>query len=124
MKRMQIAGVALALCLPIAAQGQANKGGQQAVMIAAAKKAAAYDLKDPASAQYRNVRVSDVLPTYVCGEINAKNSYGGYVGFTPFYYSHDDGSVVVAKADDEIDQGLMKIVCAKRVEGAAAQEGG
>lgn len=41
-------------------------------------------LKDPQSAQFRNVRPStDGL--YLCGEVNSKNSYGGYPGFRKFY---------------------------------------
>ena len=40
-------------------------------------------LKDPGSAQFRNVVVSDVT-NWVCGEVNSKNSLGGYVGFKRF----------------------------------------
>ena len=39
-------------------------------------------LKDPESARFRNVQVKWEA---VCGEVNAKNSYGGYVGFRRFY---------------------------------------
>lgn len=42
-------------------------------------------LKDPDSARFRNIK--DIsLPDGVvfCGEVNSKNSYGGYVGFTWF----------------------------------------
>lgn len=39
-------------------------------------------LYDADSAQYRNVRVTET--GFVCGEINAKNKMGGYVGFTRF----------------------------------------
>lgn len=55
------------------------------------------NLKDPDSAQFRNVVLKEdttkpedidedigVQPK-VCGEVNAKNSMGGYVGFKPFY---------------------------------------
>lgn len=44
---------------------------------------AAATLKDPASAQFRNVELK-AGGTILCGEINAKNSFGGYVGFRPF----------------------------------------
>lgn len=37
-------------------------------------------LKDPESAEFRNVKG-------YCGEVNAKNSYGGYTGFDKFYVS-------------------------------------
>lgn len=40
-------------------------------------------LKDPVSAQFRNLRGGKSNGS-VCGEINAKNSFGGYVGFQPF----------------------------------------
>lgn len=42
-------------------------------------------LKDPESAMFRNVRLVkyDIGHVY-CGEVNAKNSYGGYTGFSMF----------------------------------------
>jgi hypothetical protein len=39
-------------------------------------------LKDPDSAQFRNLRVGWLGG--LCGEVNAKNAMGGYVGFTAF----------------------------------------
>lgn len=54
------------------------------------KDVMAYNLFDPSSAQFRNIRAADVVLTNgrtvrrVCGEINGKNQFGGYVGFTPF----------------------------------------
>lgn len=43
-------------------------------------------LKDPESAQFRELRrvVNTRGTTVVCGEYNARNSYGGYVGYEPF----------------------------------------
>jgi hypothetical protein len=42
-------------------------------------------LKDPSSAQFRTIRAAQLgAKVTVCGEINGKNSYGGYAGFTPF----------------------------------------
>lgn len=53
-------------------------------------------LKDPVSAQWRNekVRAGGVV---VCGELNAKNSMGGYVGFKRYIaashgFIFEDGS--------------------------------
>ena len=60
-----------------------------------AKDAILYNLKDPSSAKFRNIRgiqvkweknIEDRL--WICGEVNARNSYGGYTGFTPFYYDN------------------------------------
>lgn len=52
-------------------------------ILAKAKSAVANSLKDPPSARFESVaRQGDA----VCGYINAKNSYGGYVGKTRFIY--------------------------------------
>lgn len=42
-----------------------------------AKEAVLSSLKDPESAQFKNIKG-------YCGEVNSKNSYGGYVGFKKF----------------------------------------
>jgi hypothetical protein len=53
-----------------------------------AKKVVANSLKDPSSAQFRNVQLVPYKDSHViCGEVNGKNSYGGYVGFRPFVAS-------------------------------------
>lgn len=42
-------------------------------------------LKDPDSAMFRMPPVNENgAPDSYCGLVNAKNSYGGYTGFTPF----------------------------------------
>lgn len=44
-------------------------------------------LKDSESARFRNIQYQETeVPGgwTMCGEFNAKNSYGGYVGFQPF----------------------------------------
>lgn len=49
-----------------------------------------YILKDPDSAQFREMRDAtnlDAVPA-ICGELNSKNSYGGYTGFSPFSVSN------------------------------------
>lgn len=60
-------------------------GQTEAQIVAAAQETVADSLKDPESARFRGVAIK----TYngnriVCGEVNAKNSYGGYVGYEPF----------------------------------------
>lgn len=45
------------------------------------------ELKDPDSAIFRNERIIGMwLPkkAILCGEVNAKNAMGGYVGYKPF----------------------------------------
>ncbi|MGE2346598.1 hypothetical protein [Enterobacter asburiae] len=88
----------LALCLfflPIAAL--AND-------VDAAKSLIRDVMKDPESTQFKSVRTvkNSLGENYVCGEVNSKNSYGGYVGFKPFAYKSGkyviDGSYT--SADD------------------------
>jgi hypothetical protein len=45
-------------------------------------------LKDPDSAQFQNIGVVP-LPSgaVICGDLNARNGYGGYTGFSPFVAS-------------------------------------
>ncbi|QYG09817.1 hypothetical protein [Janthinobacterium sp. PAMC25594] len=46
------------------------------------------DLKDPVSAQLTEllyVKDSSSKSEFLCGMVNAKNSYGGYIGAKPFY---------------------------------------
>ena len=56
-------------------------------------------LKDPESANFRNIyRISGISfggheVDYICGEVNGKNSYGAYAGYSFFYgYYSDIGS--------------------------------
>ncbi len=69
------------------------------------------NLKDPDSVKFRNVALKhDGISTKsgakldaLCGEYNAKNSYGGYAGFSKFIISEDAaGKVVVMTEDDPI----------------------
>lgn len=54
-------------------------------------------LRDPESAQY-SITVDKVLADkgfrVVCGDFNAKNAYGGYVGFRRFAYTSKDGGTL------------------------------
>lgn len=62
-----------------------RKTNSEESTIANAKRVTADSLKDPNSAQFRNVRLVPYGPgMVVCGEINGKNGYGGYAGFKPF----------------------------------------
>lgn len=64
--------------------------GSDASKIEKGKAAAADSLRDPSSAQFRAVRVKD---DYVCGELNGKNAFGAYAGFTRFVVQ-PDGAVI------------------------------
>lgn len=59
--------------------------------ILAARKRAEEHLRDPEAARYRNVRIySSGSRIVLCGEINVKNGFGGYVGYSRFIASSRD----------------------------------
>lgn len=53
------------------------------LLIESAQKVVAAKLIDPQSVQFRNIKGSE-RAEMVCGELNSKNSLGGYVGFQRF----------------------------------------
>lgn len=62
--------------------------------IAKTKEIVSASLKDPSSSQFRNVRIVDYSDgKVICGEVNGKNSYGGYVGFFPFVASTESSTL-------------------------------
>ena len=71
------------------------KTNNEAAAIKQAQRAVADSLKDPMSAQFRNVRMVPYGPgSVICGEVNGKNSYGGYVGFKRFVASASQSEIV------------------------------
>lgn len=79
----------LTLVIPLVLAG-CKPGKEKAISLAKSEVAA--NLKDPASAQFRNVKVSKMTDAedghviaVVCGEINGKNGFGAYAGFHPFF---------------------------------------
>ena len=58
--------------------------------IAQIKETITYDFLDPESARFRDIRAVDVKRSNgktirrVCGEVNGKNQYGGYTGYSMF----------------------------------------
>ena len=139
------AGIMSALCnSPVEAQACANMQTQQAqsetetiraaraqhsvtaLPLTAAEQAAATDaikrqLRDPDSAEFRNfaayhdVRSGDVI----CGEVNAKNAYGGYIGYSAFILKSDPSGQWSVEFDDENDLAhLVARTC--RVDAAVA----
>lgn len=81
------------------------------LLIEATQKSIADSFKDPDSAKFRNVTVLDAGKTKaICGEVNAKNSYGGYVGFRSFYKYEDSPNVVIKRGDPIMDK-LVDLVC-------------
>jgi hypothetical protein len=65
-------------------------------VISRAHEAATQTLVDPESARFRNDYVD--AAGGVCGEVNAKNRMGGYVGFTPYIWNSQHGVSVLPTA--------------------------
>lgn len=81
--------ILLALVIPLALAG-CKPSDEKAISLAKSEVAA--NLKDPASAKFRNVKVAKKtdaedgrVVAVVCGEINGKNGFGAYAGFHPFF---------------------------------------
>jgi hypothetical protein len=79
-------------------------------VVASAKRAVLRLLRDPESAQFRDVFVkrTSTIGTVACGEVNSKNGFGGYVGFKHFVSA--GGSVVM---EDQHDDSAMvwRVAC-------------
>ncbi len=73
------------------------------------ERAVQHSLKDPGSMQLQDLRVGPGKTEgslTVCGQVNAKNSFGGYVGFRTFYAMYvlknknGDPAAIVIGVDD------------------------
>jgi hypothetical protein len=74
----------------------------------AAEDAVRLLLKDPDSAQFRDVRACPGDADSFTGEVNSKNSFGGYVGFVQFYVIK--GQAYLSGQEDS--DGLMQAISA------------
>lgn len=73
----------------------------QPTLIERVKDEVRSQLKDPSSAEFRNVREVRFAGTpKICGEVNAKNSYGGKNGYQRFV-SWSDDIIMLEEVDRE-----------------------
>lgn len=78
-----------------------DKNGQEKT-IAAAQDSVKRGLKDPDSAKFQNLRIANYNNgKVVCGEINTKNSYGGYVGYERFVAGISGAEIFDKKSDED-----------------------
>jgi hypothetical protein len=93
----------------LVAGASSNSGLKAPAMIAKAKRLLLSELKDPDSAKFRNIRMQEADGAkFVCGEMNAKNSYGGYVGFTPFLTNGDTVSILATDRNTPYQINLIR----------------
>lgn len=74
---------------------------KEARQIKAAEAAIAAQLRDPSSAQFRNVHVPAI--GVVCGEVNGKNGFGAYNGFRRFMVVGDAADVEPEQPQEPIE---------------------
>lgn len=67
-----------------------------------AKKAVSSQLYDPDSAKFEGL-TKGVEDYIVCGQVNAKNRMGGYVGARPFFYFKDSQLATLVSAPTTSD---------------------
>lgn len=80
-------------------------------------------MKDPSSVQYRGVRsfVTSGNQRIICGEYNAKNSFGAYTGFKPFWVRTYEDMPVDTVAADSSSTYLDSIIAGKCREAATGK---
>ncbi|HBP0911849.1 TPA: hypothetical protein L5599_003521 [Pseudomonas aeruginosa] len=81
-------------------------------------------LKDPESARFSGITGVQVEGTpsasAICGNVNAKNSYGGYVGSVPFMVFGDKGQIWESSSRFSVMNQLLTEVCTPTVPAPAA----
>lgn len=86
--------IAAAVCAVTAlAAVYASPGIRESLRLGSEGKARAAlrgELADPDSAEFRRVTVADRRIPIVCGEVNSRNRFGGYVGFRRFIVTMDE----------------------------------
>lgn len=77
----------LAACAPVQETVTSAPARATSAQIEAAKAHVSRRLKDPDSALFRGFAAYSLSngQTVLCGEVNARNSFGGYVGYETFY---------------------------------------
>lgn len=91
-----LAFAVVAACSP-ATQLTANRIALSPGLEAQAKSLASRDLIDPESTRFRGLRAWQLSngDIAVCGEQNARNRFGGYVGFQALYLRYSPGHAPV-----------------------------
>lgn len=115
---MKIKGIVIAFCIGLTMIGCSMPKTYDETMIAGAEASVSSALKDPQSAQFTDVHIFD--GPMICGMVNAKNSFGGYVGprrFFVYMTGHDGIDVIWSApviADDQATTDMLNGFCSGR----------
>lgn len=96
----------------ISAQVSGAPKDDHLAFIAQAKKAVADQMRDPDSVKFRDVALYRQLESKelaLCGEFNAKNGYGAYVGYRRFYVSESGGAKLEPDDGDNDLFGVLRL---------------
>jgi hypothetical protein len=96
---------------------EARRAEEIKVAIADAQTKLTSIAKDPASVQFQNMKAFRVdTDMTICGEYNAKNSLGGYVGFKPFYSRVSAPFVLYGRFETDVskDRELYNATCSEK----------
>jgi hypothetical protein len=105
---MKITIFVLIACLCQAAYSADKK--MEKLALTKGKDVVAGQLKDPESARFKNLKARED-GMYLCGEVNAKNSFGGYVGFRRFYALWPVGVVRIEGSNEEFADDIWTKHC-------------
>lgn len=81
-----------------------------------AKQLIADELSDPDSAKFRKLYISEFVNAkgesylYLCGEINAKNKMGGYVGYRQFHVDEKSGMIDPGAGNEKSQAGVQQMI--------------
>lgn len=87
---------------PAASAPSRPQTNKYADFVASAKSNLVRDFKDPGTVQWRNLFVSEGNMLALCGEVNAKNSYGAYIGFRRFIATSEARRQEIEKPNDSV----------------------
>lgn len=104
-------------------QAEVIKQVREKKVIEEYKSVALSSLKDPSSAVFRNIKIAEsprtiesAAITYeICGEVNAKNGFGGYVGFRGFVVTSSGLTAPTTYMQEDKLVGIYYEIVAKRI---------
>lgn len=107
LKRVIFVGLAAAFAAGIAAAAEPPQQSDVDAALAVVRDS----LKDPDSAKFRRLQAYRASngTVRVCGELNSKNSYGGYNGFTRFAVS--GAAVTIDSTRDAWARARLNVLC-------------
>ena len=109
-RQVELGGAVKTLCAFILGFVAGSAGVDQHHMETKLMEKVARESFDPASVQFRNVTLTKRRHGYVmCGEIDAKNRYGEYVGFRKFVAEEAESPII--ENPDGPKLGVMPGIC-------------